>query len=102
VRVLIPIVLLLIRRRHITVAVKLTVAHTQRFVRRVPLTTRVEVVIIVIISRGHPASTGTGTTAFKHAANFLTEWAWKTYGERVRAHATPTDGVFTARGAVCG
>jgi hypothetical protein len=82
--------------------IKLSLAHTQRFVRRVPLTTRVEVVIIVEVSRGHPASTGTGTTAFKHAANFLTEGAWKTYGERVRAHATPTDGVSTARGAVCG
>jgi hypothetical protein len=73
VRVLIPIVLLLIRRRHITVAIKLTLVHTQRFVRRVPLTARVEVVVIVDVSRGHPASTGTGTTAFKHATNFLTE-----------------------------
>jgi hypothetical protein len=69
----VPIVFLLIRRRHITVAIKLTLTHTQRFVRRVPLTARVEVVIIVGVSRGHPASTGTGTTAFKHVANFLTE-----------------------------
>jgi hypothetical protein len=72
-RILIPIVLLLIRRRHITVAIKLTLAQTQRFVRRVPLTTLVKVVIIVDVSRGHPASTGTGTTAFKQATNFLTE-----------------------------
>jgi hypothetical protein len=55
------------------VAIKLTFAHAQRFVRRVPLTAFVEVVIVVDVPRGHPASTGTGTTTFKQAANFLAE-----------------------------
>jgi hypothetical protein len=91
------VLLWLICQRHIAVAVK----PTQRLVRSVPLPARVEFVV-VHVSRGHPAAAGTGTPALEHAADFLTERAWETYGERVRAYVVPTDGIFTARGTVCG
>jgi hypothetical protein len=95
-QVLVPIVLLLlIFQRHSTVVAK----PTQGLIRSVPLAARVEVVVVNVF-RGHPAAAS--TVAFEHAADFLTERAWQTNGERVRAYVTPTDGIFTARSAVCG
>ena len=82
----------------VVAAIRPTMMLAQGLVGGIPLT---RVVVVVVVSREHPARAG--APALEHVADFLAERAWEADGERVRAHAAASDGVFAAaRGAVRG
>jgi hypothetical protein len=58
------------------------------------------IAVVIIVSYRDPPSAS--TPALEHAANFLTEQAWKANGEWVCVHAVVLDGVFAACSAVFG